>query len=364
MSRAIARGQAEYPSRLFELRRPPPTIYLRGSLPAGSGVAVVGTRRPGAEAERFARWLGARLARAGVAVWSGGALGIDAAAHEGALEAGGVTVLVAGGALDAPYPACHRGLYERVEAAGGALVSLLADGQRPRPWGFLERNRVLAALTTCTVVVECPLKSGARSTAAAARHLGRPVWVAAQPPWAPRLAAAVREEVRLGAQLLLRADDLLASLGGAASAAREYEPGAGGVEGGEVSSGRRAGAADRGEVRAGTWGTTRSSGGAVVGASGPARERGAVVGASRPVRGQGARGRGPGDGAAVPVGAEAVWRALVRTGGATHLDVLCSLTGLGVGRVQYGLTLLLLSGWVDEGPAGQFCARKGPGAGV
>jgi DNA processing protein len=330
VSRAVVRGQAGYPGRLGELRSPPAALYVRGAWPQEPGVAVVGTRRPGREAERFARELGATLARAGLAVWSGGALGIDAAAHEGALEAGGVTVLVAGGSLDRPYPACHRGLYGRVEASGGALVSLLDDGQRPRRWAFLERNRVLAALTLATVVVECPLKSGARSTAAAARKLGRPVWVAAQPPWAPELALAVREEVRLGATPLFGVDDLLASLGRPLLGS----PDAPGLPGSpDAPSSPRSPRSPRSPGAPGGGGSGRRA-----------------VGARR-------------GGVALPEGAVPVWRALAKARGATHVDELCERTGLGVSQVQYGLTLLLLGGWLDEGPPGQFRVRKASGRG-
>jgi DNA processing protein len=337
VSRTIARGQVEYPSRLDELRSPPPSLHVRGAWPQPPGVAVVGTRRPGRDAERFARALGAAIVRAGLTLWSGGALGVDAAAHEGALEAGGATILVAGGPLDQPYPACHRGLYDRVEASGGALVSLLADGQRPRRWSFLQRNGVLAALTLCTVVVECPLKSGARSTAAAARHLGRPVWIAAQPPWEPELALAVREEVRLGASVLFCVDDLLASLGvsklgspASSGRAKSGREGAGRRPKGREGSGRR----PKGREGAGSGG--RSPGGG---------------------RGQ----RGP---VGLPPEAELVWGALAQVGGATHVDAVCAQTGLGAAQVQYGLTLLVLGGWVDEGLAGQFSLRKAPGRGV
>jgi DNA processing protein len=275
-----------------------------------------------------------------VVLWSGGALGIDAAAHEGALDAGGRTVLVAGGALDAPYPACHRGLYERVEASGGTLVSLLADGHRPRPWIFLERNRLLAALTIGTVIVECPLKSGARSTAAAARHLERPVWIAAQPPWEPALALAVREEVRLGAKLLFSVDDLLAApeLEGLRA-----EPGAAKSSGGYTP---RAGVATKGSERAATY-----AGVAVKGGVGQAlRVSKAALGAARGA----ARGRG-----LVPEGAEQVWLALAKTRAGAHVDEICERTGLGVGQVQYELTLLVLGGWVDEALPGQFKPREG-----
>jgi DNA processing protein len=209
-TRAIGLFDEGYPPELRSLATPPDALWVRGALPVATGVAVVGTRQPSDEALRFAFQLGAALARENLVVWSGGALGIDQAAHEGALSAGGASVLVAGGGLDARFPADRNGLYARVGAAG-ALVSIVDDRVPPQPWIFLARNGVLAAMTSATVVVECPLRSGARSTAAAARRLGRPVWIAPQAPWSP-FVRAVREEHRLGARLLMEIPDLIASL--------------------------------------------------------------------------------------------------------------------------------------------------------
>lgn len=174
-------------------------------------MAVVGTRRPSLEGGRYARALAAALVEAGHVVWSGGALGVDLAAHEGSLSAGGRTVLVAGGGLNARYPCSEVRLFERVLAQRGALLAIVPDEAPPQRWSFLARNAVLAAMTAVTVVVEAPLRSGARSTASAARKLGRPVWIASQPPWSP-FAATVQDELQRGARLLLDTSRLLAEL--------------------------------------------------------------------------------------------------------------------------------------------------------
>ena len=204
-----------YPPQLAALDgpgRPPPTLYVRGRLPSSVGVAVVGPRRPSAEACTFTRTLTTALVVEGLAIWSGGATGIDAAAHEAALEVGGVTVVVAGGGLDRPYPPHHRELFERVLAQGGALVARVPDGTPPMaPW-FLQRNAVLAALTAATVVIQAGLASGARSTAAAARRLGRPLCVVPHAPWDEQGQGCAHELAR-GALAIYSAADVLAALG-------------------------------------------------------------------------------------------------------------------------------------------------------
>lgn len=199
-----------YPPRLRELKHPPDLLRVRGALPGGRAVAIVGTRDASREGEAFARYLAGSLARLQVSVWSGGARGIDRAAHEGALDADGVTVLVSGAGIDVPYPASSSDLY-RLAPLRGAVVSLSPDAATPRAFSLLARNEVLAVLTDATVIVECPLKSGARSTSAAARRCGRPVFIAAQPPWS-RFAVTVSEEQRLGARVFTDIEALLRDL--------------------------------------------------------------------------------------------------------------------------------------------------------
>jgi len=204
-----------YPTALYVLGKPdklPPTLYLRGTLPEQPPVAVVGRRAASPNALAFTRHLVHGLAAADVSIWSGGAVGIDAAAHLAALEAGAPTVVVMGSGLDCPYPPEHVRLYERVLDAGGALVSRLPDSFPPRPFNFLARNHVLAALTLATVVVEAGIRSGARSTAASARRLGRQLCVVPHAPWSDA-GAGCAEELARGARAVTSAADVLAALG-------------------------------------------------------------------------------------------------------------------------------------------------------
>lgn len=221
-SRCIRPVESDYPSKLRDLagvfrekREVLPDLYVRGTLPGLPGVAVVGTRHPSQEAVDFTRTLVHALVEAGLCIWSGGALGIDGAAHEAALEAGGATVVVMGGGLSQWYPPQHKGLFERVlrrsEAGMGALVARLPDGAPPLPYGFCKRNEVLAAGTEATVVIQAGYKSGARNTAAAARRLGRPLFAVPYAPWdAKGQGCAV--ELALGAKAITCATDLLSVL--------------------------------------------------------------------------------------------------------------------------------------------------------
>lgn len=189
-----------------------PTLYLRGRLPSAPGVTVVGTRAPSEDARTFTRTLVLGLAEAGFSIWSGGALGIDAAAHEAAIEAGVPTVAALGGGLGRPYPREHEPLFERVLAAGGALLARVPDETPPRPPGFFLRNELLAAMSVATVVIQAGLASGARNTAAAARRLGRPLCVVPQAPWDPQGAGCALELARGGARAVVSVAEVVASI--------------------------------------------------------------------------------------------------------------------------------------------------------
>lgn len=194
-ARAVVWGETDYPGGLCDLSPPPPVVYLRGRLPRGRGVAIVGTRTASRaacdEAARFA----AAMVGAGRFVVSGGAYGIDAGAHVGALDAGGATVVVFGGGLDRPYPDRHIALFERT-ARQGSLLSAFRPGTPPVRGGFLARNAIIAALSDAVVVVGAGWRSGARSTALAARKLGRPVGVVPGSPGCDRLLAEGATAVR------------------------------------------------------------------------------------------------------------------------------------------------------------------------
>jgi DNA processing protein len=196
------------PARLTDLAQPPVRLYVRGELPRGPAVAVVGTRHPSAEALAFTRTLASELAAVGVAVLSGGAEGIDTQAHEGALDVGGVTVVVTPAGFHRPFPKENGPLFQRVLDGGGAYVSLFPDDAPAGRQHFFARNGCLAALAHAVVVTQTPIRSGARNAAKWARQLGRPLFVVPHSPWVGAGKGAI-QELRLGALPLDRAQDVI-----------------------------------------------------------------------------------------------------------------------------------------------------------
>lgn len=174
-------------------------------------VAVVGTRAPSDDGRRRARRLAEDLGRSGVCVVSGLALGIDGAAHEGALAAGAPTIGVLGGGHERFFPPRHRELGARIVARGGAVVSPFAPDDAPRPWQFLARNAIIAALADAVVVVEAAARSGALNTAGHAGDRGIPVLAIPGDVDRPK-AAGCNALIRDGATLVRDADDVLAAL--------------------------------------------------------------------------------------------------------------------------------------------------------
>jgi len=174
-----------YPEALTRVRPRVGALRVRGTLPESfaRAVAIVGTRAADEEAIRFTEGLARDLAEAGIVVVSGGALGVDAAAHRGALEAGGSTVAVLASGFRPPYPLRHAGLFDGIVEAGGALISAMPDGTGPHRGLFLARNRIVAALSRVVVVTQAPIPSGALSTAAAAKELKIPVMSVPSAPW-------------------------------------------------------------------------------------------------------------------------------------------------------------------------------------
>ena len=221
----LCRHQPGYPSGLDDLGDPPALLFSTAPdlawLAAAPSVAVVGTRRPSPYGLEMAHALGRELAAAGVTVVSGLALGIDAVAHRGALEAGGRPLAVLAGGPDVPYPARHRRLYERVRGAG-AVVSEMGPGQRAYRWSFPARNRIMAGVAAMTVVVEAADPSGSLITAEFAGQLGRPV--GAVPGRATsRLAAGSNALLADGALVVCGAEDVLDELLGPGAHARKEE---------------------------------------------------------------------------------------------------------------------------------------------
>lgn len=168
----------EYPANLLRCKQRPAGLYVRGLVLPGDerAVAVVGTRSPSAEGLARARRLGRVLAQAGVTVVSGLARGVDTAAHESCLRAGGRTLAVLGHGLGHCYPPENAGLAAGI-AAQGAVLSQFAPDFAPTRWSFPERNRVIAGLSLVSVAVECSERSGTLSELKAALALGRRVFL-------------------------------------------------------------------------------------------------------------------------------------------------------------------------------------------
>ena len=176
--RVLLPGDLEFPSQLLDLSEPPLALWVRGPLDlrvaALRSVAVVGARACTAYGERATAILAGGLAEQGWAVVSGGAFGIDAAAHRAALGVGGPTIAVMACGIDIAYPRSHDALFARI-ADSGLMISELPPGSQPLKHRFLARNRVIAALSRGTVVVEAARRSGAMATASRALELGREV---------------------------------------------------------------------------------------------------------------------------------------------------------------------------------------------
>ncbi len=238
--RALPLGAPDYPERLATLRDAPPLLWVRGDFARLESplVAVVGARRATGYGREASRQLAAALAAAGVGVVSGLARGIDAAAHRGALEAGGSTAAVLGCGPDEIYPPEHRRLAEAL-LERGAVLSEFPPGTPPRAHHFPLRNRIISALAAAVVVVEARPRSGSLITARHALEQGREVLVVPGPIDAPASEGSNRL-LRDGAAPVLDVSDVLraigcetsgaavaraASQGGALERALQHEPG-------------------------------------------------------------------------------------------------------------------------------------------
>jgi DNA processing protein len=186
-------------------------LYLTGRLPPEPGVAIVGTRQASPQGQAFATALAIEFVEAGVSVLSGGAAGIDAAAHRGALSAGGRTLVVAPAGFQRPFPALHRELFEQVVESGGGYLSLCAPDEPAQQPRFFARNASLVALSRVVVVVEAGFRSGARNAAKYARQFGRKLFVVPAAPWVAQGRGCIAE-LKAGAQPLESAKDVLAFL--------------------------------------------------------------------------------------------------------------------------------------------------------
>ncbi len=213
-ARTILRGEAGFPPRLAGIEEAPEKLRLRGDLgtPGRPRAAVVGARRCDDYGREMARLIAAGLARAGVSVISGGAQGVDGAAHEGALEAGGHTVAVLGGGVDVVFPPEHGPLFDRILSAGGALVSEQDDGFPAQKWTFPRRNRIVSGLSDAVVVVQAAEGSGALITADWARRQRVPLLAVPGEATNP-LSRGPIDLLKTGARVAGSANDVLEALG-------------------------------------------------------------------------------------------------------------------------------------------------------
>ena len=216
-------GDPRYPEALLQTADPPTVLYTKGriELLAADSIAIVGSRNPTAQGLENARALASHLSRAGLVIVSGLALGIDGAAHQGALEgmapesaereagggAGGGTIAVVGTGLDRVYPARHRALAHRI-AASGLIVSEFAIGMPALPENFPIRNRIIAGLARGTLVVEAALQSGSLITARLALESGREVFAIPGSIHSPQ-ARGCNALLKQGAKLVDSAADIL-----------------------------------------------------------------------------------------------------------------------------------------------------------
>jgi len=210
----VTLGDAAYPPLLLQTADPPLLLYLQGAVAmlGAPSLAIVGSRSPTAQGGDTACSFARALADEGLAVVSGLALGIDGAAHEGALEGRAGTLAVVGTGLDRVYPPRHHALAHRIVAGGGALVSEYAPGTPPLTENFPQRNRIIAGLSLGTLVVEAALRSGSLITARLAAEAGREVFAVPGSIHAPQ-SKGCHALIKQGAKLVESAADILEELG-------------------------------------------------------------------------------------------------------------------------------------------------------
>jgi DNA processing protein len=213
-ARVVLLGDEWFPPRLRAIENPPPLLYIRGHLqPEARRVAVVGSRDADEQGLEIARSLGDALARAGVQIVSGGARGIDTAAHDGTFWGSGSSVAVLGCGIDVVYPPENGELFDRIAKGAGAVVSEFPPGTPPSPPNFPRRNRTISGLSDAVVVVRARLKSGALITADHAAQQKRELFAVPGDVGNP-LAAGSNELLRLGAaKTAISATDILEEMG-------------------------------------------------------------------------------------------------------------------------------------------------------
>jgi len=203
----------KYPKLLKEINDPPQSLFVIGNLPQENEltIAIIGTRKASALGLKIAENFAGELAKLGFTIISGLAMGIDAAAHKGAISAGR-TLAVLGNGIDKIYPAQNENLAKRILEADGAIVSEYPPGSPSYKGNFIQRNRIVSGLSLAVVVIEAPEQSGALSTAGFAASQGREVFVVPGPLNHPNYIGS-HALIRDGARLVTSVKDIIDDLG-------------------------------------------------------------------------------------------------------------------------------------------------------
>lgn len=207
---AVTRMDVEYPTLLLTIPDPPPVLYVRGrvALNDPKTLAIVGARNCTAYGDRMARRIARELSRAGVTVVSGLALGIDGAAHRGAVDAGARTVAVLGSGVDVIYPPAHNMLAQEILDNGGSIISEQNPGATPSRGHFPARNRIISGMSEAVLLVEAAQKSGTMSTIGFALDRGQDVFALPGQADSP-YSASPHALIRSGGRLVTSAADIL-----------------------------------------------------------------------------------------------------------------------------------------------------------
>jgi DNA processing protein len=211
--KTISLNDSDYPSLLKEIPNPPLKINILGKLPEKqkTKIAVVGTRKATSEGKTIAKKIAQKLTEFDIVVVSGLAMGIDTAAHEGALFGGGQTIAVLACGLDTIYPAQNENLAKKILEADGAIISEYPADTPAYQSQFLERNRIISGLCAATIIIEAPERSGSLATANWACQQGREVFVAPGPINHPNYKGS-HKLIRDGARLIGSVEDVLEDL--------------------------------------------------------------------------------------------------------------------------------------------------------
>lgn len=212
--REINREDESYPNLLGEIQNPPQRLFLMGIFPNSPlFVSIVGTRKATYEGRELAKNIASRLAEKNIVIVSGLALGIDAAAHEGALLTKGKTIAVLANGLDSIYPRQHEHLAKKILESGGGILSEYPASTPALPHQFLERNRIVSGVSSATIVIEAPLRSGSLVTARTAAEQGREVFVFPGPITHQNYRGS-HQLIRNGARLVSSFEDIIEDISG------------------------------------------------------------------------------------------------------------------------------------------------------